>query len=291
MTKRKIVTGIIIFLIIAGLSLMLYPVLSDYLKNQAFQKAISEYTASVAEIDETTYDGIIAAAREYNEKIAKKGSVNPELTDEELAEYNSLLNVSGNGVMCYVSIEKINISLPVYHGTSDAVLQSGIGHLEGTSVPIGGESTHSVLSGHRGLPSAQLFTNIDRLVIGDTFSIRVLNERLTYEVDQILTVLPYEVEALNITEGQDYCTLLTCTPYGVNTHRLLVRGHRIETPEEEPEIIYVPPVIDVVSETSGISPQIIMIAIAAVLVLIILLIILTVCRRKKKERNKGEHYK
>lgn len=291
MTKRKIVTGIIIFLIIAGLSLMLYPVLSDYLKNLAFQKAINEYTASVEKIDETTYDEILAAARAYNEKLAEKGSMNPSLIDEELAEYNSLLNVSGNGVMCYVIIEKINVSLPVYHGTSDAVLQSGIGHLEGTSLPIGGESTHSVLSGHRGLPSAQLFTSIDRLAVGDTFSIRVLSERLTYEVDQILTVLPHELEALNITEGEDYCTLLTCTPYGVNTHRLLVRGHRTETPEEEPQISYVPPVIEAVSANSGISPQIIMIAAAVVVLLIILLIIIAVRRRKKQKPAKGEHYK
>ena len=291
MSKRKIVTGIIIFLIIAGLSLMLYPVLSDYLKNLAFQKAISEYTASVSEIDETTYDEILAAARAYNEKLAEKSSINPDLTDAELAEYNSLLNVSGNGVMCYVNIGKINVSLPVYHGTSDAVLQSGIGHLEGTSLPIGGESTHAVLSGHRGLPSAQLFTNIDRLTAGDTFSVRVLNETLTYEVDQILTVLPHELEALNITEGEDYCTLLTCTPYGVNTHRLLVRGHRIETPEEEPQISYVPPVIEAVSENSGISPQIIMIAAAVVVLLIILLIIIAVRRRKKQKPVKGEHYK
>lgn len=285
MIGKKVLTGIIVFLIIAGLSLILYPVLSDYLKTQAFKRVISDYRTIVAQIDEETYDGIMTAAREYNERLAEKGPMNPELSNRELAEYNSMLEIGSGGVMCYVEIPKINISLPVYHGTGDAVLQSGIGHLEGTSLPIGGESTHSVLSGHRGLPSAQLFTNIDRLAYGDTFRVRVLNETLTYEVDQILTVLPYELDGVNIIKGEDLCTLLTCTPYGVNSHRLLVRGHRIETPAEEIVIKTVPPVIEMVAETAGINPLYIMIAVSVVLLLIMVLIILTASRRKRKKKN------
>lgn len=283
MIKKRLATIMIIVLFIAGLSLMLYPSLSDYLKTLAFQRAINQYRTAVAEIDEDTYDEVLAAAREYNEKLAARGKLKTRLTAEELAEYESLLSVTDTGVIGYVEIKKLGTSLPIYHGTSDAVLQSGIGHLEGSSLPIGGESTHAVLSGHRGLPSAQLFTNIDRLVVGDVFTVRVLKETLTYEVDQILTRLPYQTEALNIVQGEDYCTLLTCTPYGVNTHRLLVRGCRIETPPED--LVEAPAASPLEQLQKNHLP--IIVAIAA-LALVLLVIIVVVLLRRRARRDRGE---
>lgn len=296
MRKRTLMNMIIVILTIAGLSLILYPMLSDYLKTRAFNKAIREYTTAVENIEPEVHDEILQAARKYNEQLAQRSSINIELSDEERVLYESLLNVSGNGVIGYVEISKIKVSLPIYHGTSEAVLQSGIGHLEGSSLPIGGESTHSVISGHRGLSSAVLFTNIDRLTYGDTFNVRVLGETLTYEVDQILTVLPHELQALNIEEGEDLCTLLTCTPYGVNTHRLLVRGHRIATPPEPPAAAAaVSEVIRLVQEYSGMAP-VTLIVIAGALVLltgvfIVLVIgslvgmIRNVCKGRKGGKN------
>ena len=210
---------------------MLYPTVSDYWNSLHQSRAIAGYDAAVSKLDTSRYDEMLEEARAYNEAIrANPSRFMP--TEEETEWYKSLLDVSGTGIMAYVEIPKLGTRLPVYHGTDDAVLQIAVGHIEGSSLPVGGEGTHSVLSGHRGLPSAKLFTNLDEMETGDTFLIHVLGEKLTYEVDQILTVLPHEIEALAIEEGQDYCTLVTCTPYGVNTHRLLVRGHRVETREE-----------------------------------------------------------
>ena len=175
------------------------------------------------------YERMLTDAEEYNKRLVEAERMSLVLSDEQTEEYNSLLNASGTGIMGYVDINKIHVTLPIYHGTDEAVLQVAIGHLAGTSLPVGGESTHSVISGHRGLPSSRLFTDIDRLVVGDTFTLNVLDNVLTYEVDQIRIVLPEEVNELKIVEGEDYCTLLTCTPYGVNSHRLLVRGKRVET--------------------------------------------------------------
>ena len=231
--KKKISMVIVVLIIVAGLGFLLYPTISDYLKTLSYHRAIANFKTTVAQIDEETYEDIMSAAQDYNKKVLARGNVRTKLSARELEEYESQLKIDDSGIMGYVVIPKINVSLPIYHGTSDAVLQSGIGHLEGSSLPIGGEGCHSVLSGHRGLPSAKLFTNIDQLKEGDTFTVRILRETLTYEVDEIKTVLPYEVDKLPIVKGEDYCTLLTCTPYGINTHRLLVRGHRIETPEED----------------------------------------------------------
>ena len=150
------------------------------------------------------------------------------MSEEEYQEYESLLNVSGNGIMGYIEIESINCYLPVYHGVEESVLQIAVGHIEGSSLPVGGPGTHCVLSGHRGLPSAKLFTDLDQLREGDVFVLRVLDETLTYEIDQIHIVLPEEIQDLDLINGMDYCTLVTCTPYGINSHRMLVRGHRIE---------------------------------------------------------------
>ena len=233
MKKKWFSTVIIILMILAGLSLLLYPTVSNYLKTIAYKNAIYGFQRSVEALDTKTYDDILAAAREYNANIASREYIMLPLSDEDQAEYFRQLNVPGTDVMGYVVIPKINAYLPIYHGTSDAVLQNGVGHLEGSSLPIGGEGAHTVLSGHRGLPSAMLFTKLDQLSEGDTFTVRVLREVLTYEVDQITTVRPDEAETLMFEPGEDYCTLVTCTPYSVNTHRLLVRGHRIPTPEEE----------------------------------------------------------
>ena len=225
--KKNILTILIFVVLISGLSLLLYPMMSDYFNSVSRAKDISEYAESVAEIDKEKYKKIWDNAVEYNTRLAKKPA-HWKLSEKETKDYESQLDIAGRGIMSYVEIPKLNCSLPVYHGTSNAVLQIAIGHLEGTSLPVGGKSTHCVMSGHRGLPSAKLFTNLDKLVVGDVFSIRTLDETLCYEVDEISIVLPEETEKLQIVPGEDLCTLMTCTPYGINTHRLLVRGHRVE---------------------------------------------------------------
>ena len=231
--RKKTSTVIASLVIIVGLGLVLYPTLSNILKTIAYHRAIESFEYAVTNLDDETYEEILTAAQAYNEALLAQGGIRTNLTDEELEEYEGQLRIDSSGIMGYVVVPKINVSLPIYHGTEETVLQVGVGHLAGTSLPIGGKGTHSVLSGHTGLPSAKLFTNIDQLAEGDTFTVRVLREVLTYEVDQITVVLPTEVDALQLEEDQDYCTLLTCTPYGVNSHRLLVRGHRIPTPPGE----------------------------------------------------------
>ena len=225
--RRRLTDFMLLLIILAGLGIFLYPSFSDYWNSFHQSRAIASYAEAVADIDNTQYEEILAEAREYNQRLLKHG-FSLELSDEEKEEYNRILRVTENGVMAYIDIPKINCSLPIYHGTDENVLQIAIGHLEGTSLPVGGAGTHAVLSGHRGLPSAKLFTDLDKMREGDTFTIQVLNEYMIYEVDQILTVLPHEVDALRIEPGMDYCTLITCTPYGINTHRLLVRGHRTD---------------------------------------------------------------
>lgn len=211
---------------LAGIGLLLYPTVSDYWNGLHQSRAIAGYDAAVEKLDTARYEELLAEARAYNEALLQ----NPARftpTEEETERYRQLLDVSGTGIMAYAEIPKLDTRLPVYHGTDDAVLQIAVGHIEGSSLPIGGAGTHTVLSGHRGLPSAKLFTDLDQLETGDRFALHVLGDTLWYEVDQILTVLPQEMDALAIDAKEDYCTLVTCTPYGVNTHRLLVRGHRI----------------------------------------------------------------
>jgi sortase A len=227
-----------IFLLIAffvGLALLLYPSVSDYWNSLHQTKAISEYNEAVSEMSSDEYNRVLSEARDYNSKL-KPGNTNLTLTEAQREIYNSMLNISKDGTMGYIEIPSINCTLPIYHGTSASVLEAGVGHIEGSSLPVGGESTHCVLSSHRGLPSAKLFSNLDKLTEGDIFILRTLDEVLTYEVDQILIVLPDDVSALTIESGKDYCTLVTCTPYGVNTHRLLVRGHRVPNTPEAGEI-------------------------------------------------------
>ncbi|MCD7866592.1 MAG: class C sortase [Clostridiales bacterium] len=226
-------TIVLICAFLAGVSLLLYPTLSDRWNSRTQSRAVTTYDAAVAEMDEADYTAYFEAAEAFNEKLAELGSLNA-LTNTSLLddEYWDLLDITGTGMMGYVTIDRINLQLPIYHGTDSGVLQIGVGHLEGSSLPVGGESTHSVISAHRGLPSARLFTDIDQLEVGDTFTITTLDQVFTYRVDLISIVLPTEIEYLYIEDGEDYCTLMTCTPYGVNTHRLLVRGVRTTNADE-----------------------------------------------------------
>lgn len=270
--KKNWTTVALILVFLTGLSLLLYPTVSDYWNSFHQSRAIADYDESVAALDDKQYDDILKAAHNYNDKLINKLN-RYNFSEADQKEYESLLNVSDNGIMSYIEIPKIKASLPVYHGIEDDVLQIAIGHIAGTSLPVGGESTHTVLSGHRGLPSAKLFTNLDKLVEGDIFTIRTLNETLTYEVDQIRIVLPEQVDDLEIEEGKDYCTLVTCTPYGVNTHRLLVRGHRIETPDDSTVLV--------IADAMQIEP-IIVASVIAIPILLILLIWVLIKNRKRK---------
>lgn len=263
--KEKISTVVLILVFLAGLSLLLYPTVSDYWNSMHSTQAIMEYVEQVAALDNNDYDEMLEKAREYNQQLLD----NPnryEMSEEERETYNSLLNFPG-GVMGYLEIPSIKVKLPIYHGTDESVLQVGVGHIEGSSLPVGGESVHSVLSGHRGLPSAKLFTDLDKLSEGDIFTIQILDEALTYEVDQIRIVEPQELDMLAIEEGMDYCTLVTCTPYGINTHRLLVRGHRIENLADN--------TVRITADAVQIDPVIVAPFIAVPLLLILLVVYTT----------------
>lgn len=213
---------------LTGLAVLLYPTISDYWNSRLQGRAISNYERSLSEMSDEDLSAISDKAVAYNEALASMGNMSWRLSSEDLAEYNSLLNINNDGLMGHIEIEKLGVDLPLYHTVDETVLQIGVGHIPGSSLPIGGESTHSVLSGHRGLPTSKLFTELDKMQEGDLFSIYVLDQQLVYEVDQIRVVLPNEVSELKIEEGKDLCTLVTCTPYAINTHRLLVRGHRID---------------------------------------------------------------
>ncbi len=229
--KKHFATILLVLVLLAGLSLLLYPTFSNWWNSFHSSKAISDYSEQVAQLDDAQYAELWDAAVAYNQELRSKGNLFL-IPEEQRQAYNQLLDVSGNGVMGYIEIPSINVSLPIYHGTSESILQVAVGHLEWSSLPTGGEGTHCVISGHRGLPSARLFTDLDDLRVGDQFLIRVLDELMTYEVDQISIVEPDGIDELLIEDGKDLVTLVTCTPYGINSHRLLVRGHRIEnTPE------------------------------------------------------------
>lgn len=272
--KGNLITILLVLILLAGLSLLLYPSVSDYWNSLHQTKAIATYTEEVANLNQDQYDEIWAAAESYNASLTDRNNAY-RLSDDQKEEYERLLDVSGLGIMGYIEIPSIHCSLPIYHGTEESVLQVGVGHLEWSSLPVGGESTHCVLSGHRGLPSARLFTNLDELSEGDTFMLRVLDEVLTYEVDQILIVEPQETGALQIEEGKDYCTLVTCTPYGINTHRLLVRGHRIDNIEEAKTI-------RVTADAIQIEPLLVAPVVATpILLLLIILLLLPKQPRKK----------
>ena len=227
MKKRKLITLILLGVFFVGLSVLLYPSIASFWNQKTQSKAVNDYEKEIQQFTPEDYAALFEAADRYNRELA---ALNFPLNDyTQLEGYRDMINISSNGMFGYLSIDKIQVELPIYHGTSASVLNSACGHLEGTSLPVGGDATHCVISAHRGLPSAKLFTNLDKLEIGDTFRITVLDRVLTYMVDQIKTVTPNHVNYLKIEEGQDYCTLLTCTPYGINTHRLLVRGVRTDT--------------------------------------------------------------
>ena len=280
--KKRWTNWLLVLALLGGVALMVYPTFADYWNSFHQSRAIASYTQTVATIDNDRYDQMWQDAFAYNEELRHRTN-RYYLNEEQLALYNSLLDATGLGIMGYIEIPSIGVSLPVYHTTSEAVLQVAVGHIEGSSLPVGGESTHSALSGHRGLPSATLFSNLDKVVIGDTFALKILDQTLTYQVDQILIVEPYDLSGLEIVEGQDLCTLVTCTPYGINSHRLLVRGHRIETPEEEK-------VIRVVADAVQIEPLLVAPVVAAplLLLLLIMLMISTSGRNTRKSKKRKE---
>ena len=258
--KKHFTTILLVLILLTGVSLLLYPTVSDYWNSFHQSQAIASYVEAVAEIDNTDYEKMWQEAVAYNEKL-KDNSGRWTPTDEELEEYDQILNISDTGIMGYVEIPKINVSLPIYHGTDEAILQIAIGHIPGSSLPVGGKGTHCVISGHRGLPSAKLFTDLDQMEEGDLFMMRVLDETLTYEVDQIRIVQPEDLSDLEIDEDKDLCTLVTCTPYGINSHRLLVRGHRVENLKED--------TIRVTADTQQIDPVMVAPAVAVPLVLLL----------------------
>ena len=274
--KGNFITILLILILLAGLSLLLYPSVSDYWNFFHQTRAIASYAEEVANLDQNQYDDLWSAAERYNASLTERDNAYL-LSDAQKEEYERLLNVSGLGVMGYIDIPGIDCSLPIYHGTEESVLQIAVGHLEWSSLPVGGESTHCVLSGHRGLSSAKLFTNLDKLQTGDVFMLRILDEVLTYEVDQILIVEPQETGALRIEEGKDYCTLVTCTPYGINTHRLLVRGHRIDNIEAAKTV-------RVTADAIQIEPLLVA-PVVAIPILLLLLIILLLPKQPQKKHG------
>ena len=274
--QGNFINALLVLILLVGLSLLLYPSVSDYWNSFHQTRAIASYAEQVANLDNDTYDQLWEDARAYNRSLLLRDNAFL-LSEEQKADYVRLLDVSGLGIMGYIEIPAIDVSLPIYHGTEESVLQIAVGHLDWTSLPVGGMSTHCVLSGHRGLPSAKLFTNLDKLAEGDVFMLRVLDEVLTYEVDQVLIVEPHETDALHIVEGEDYCTLVTCTPYGINTHRLLVRGHRIENIEEAK-------VVRVTADAIQIEPLLVA-PIVAIPMLLVLLILLMLPRQPKKKHE------
>ena len=271
----RLMTLLIVVVFVAGLSFLLYPTVSN-LWNQAHQsRAIATYTEQVEKLDDSSNKEMLKAARKYNKELLKKAD-HWKLSKKDKKKYESLLDVSGTGIMGYIEIPKIDCSLPVYHGTDEGALQIAIGHLEGSSLPVGGKSSHCVLSGHRGLPSARLFTDLDQMEEGDTFILNILGHKLAYEVDQIKVVLPEKMSDLEIQEGKDLCTLVTCTPYGINTHRLLVRGHRVK---------YVETKVQEQKEVSKPKTDTRPVIAGAVAGAVVLFIIIFAVRRRRKHRN------
>ena len=290
--KRNGSTLILFGVFLIGLLIFLYPSIADYWNSFHQTRAIMSYSETVSKMSSEDYEKEISEALNYNAELAKQG-INWNMSDSDIEVYNDVLNFTGNGNMGYIKIDKIKVMLPIYHGMSESVLQTSIGHIEGTSFPVGAYSydyekgrvtdpsdgSHCVLSGHRGLPSAKLFSDLDKLVEGDTFNLNILGETYTYQVDQIRVVLPTDLSEIQIVEGKDYCTLVTCTPYGINTHRLLVRGHRVDNPQGDVAVVADAMIIDSVY----VAPFI-----AAPIILILILIVLFGNRKPKKgDRNES----
>lgn len=273
----SISTIILVVMLFAGMGVLLYPSVSDWWNSMHATKAIASYVTSVEDLSSEEREDAIKAAQAYNTKLSN--GVDFELTDEEYAEYEKLLNIDGTGIMGYLQISAIGVNLPIYHSVEESVLQIAVGHIPGTSLPVGGERSHTVLSGHRGLPSAKLFSDLDRIVEGDIFTVNVLDQTITYMVDQIRIVLPEEVDELAIKPGRDYCTLVTCTPYGVNTHRMLVRGKRIENIAGE---------VVVVAEAVRIPNYVVIPAVGIPLLFITLTFMLVVSSTRSSRMTKKE---
>ena len=272
--KKHLSTIILVLILVIGLSLLLYPSIADWWNSMYQSRAITEYDAAMAQVSDEDYTHMFDAAMEYNEKIRQLKY--PLAYPDEVEGYFQLLDITGTGIIGYISVPKIDVQLPIYHGTSEGVLQIAVGHVEGSSLPTGGPSTHSVLSAHRGLPSARLFTDLDEMEIGDTFMLSVIDRTLTYEVDQILIVEPHNVDPLYVTEGEDYCTLVTCTPYGINSHRMLVRGRRVENAAEAK-------VIRVTADASVIEPILVAPFVAAPILLVLFMGLMIPKPRKRRE--------
>ena len=287
MRGRKIMLVLTLGFLV-GISLLLYPAFSDFWNSKTQTHAIVNYESVLEYLEPEDYSAIFQQAYDYNRQLSESDFC-PILDPDHFPGYWENLNVTDFGMIGYLKIDRIGVELPVYHGTAPEVLSYGVGHLQGSSLPVGGESTHSVMSAHRGLPSAKLFTDLDRVEMGDTFQIIVLDQILTYQVDQIKIVLPNEIEDLQIIEGEDYCTLFTCTPYGINTHRLLVRGIRVETIAEKP-VIYVS------NEAFRIEPILVMPLVAAPMLLLFLIHLMVKYReppkpvQKKKKEKGGTEY-
>ena len=277
--KKHSGTILLVLIFFVGLAVMLYPTISDYINQRNQTRVVNSYAQQVDGLSDADYTAYFDAADVFNQEIA----ADPDALyhADHFSTYSTTLDVTGTGIMGYITIPRIGVELPIYHGTSDAVLQVAAGHLEGTSLPVGGESTHAVISAHRGLPSAKLFTNLDQLEVDDTFTITVLDRVLTYEVDQISIVLPTETDNLKVVDGKDYVTLMTCTPYGINSHRLLVRGRRIETPDKLKHI-------RVTADAIKIEP-IITAPIMALPLLLVLLLWLLFSNRKRKSTRGEKH--
>ena len=272
--KRDYSNILLVLIFFIGLSVLLYPTISDYWNSKVQSRAIVDYEAMLQSMTPEDYSDVFAAADSYNQQMRQVSF--PLMYYDQVPGYDDILNVTGNGIIGYVTIDKIRVGLPIYHGTSEAVMNVAAGHVQGSSLPVGGESTHAVLSAHRGLPSARLFTDLDKLEVGDVFTITVLDRLLTYQIDQILIVKPNEVEELYVKEGEDHCTLVTCTPYGINTHRMLVRGTRVDTPEQKKNIY-------VTTDAYRID-SLILTPIVAAPMLLVLLVVLLVRHPKKKEK-------
>ncbi|SEP75633.1 MULTISPECIES: class C sortase [Butyrivibrio] len=274
--KKNLSTVFFAAVLIVGLCIFLYPSVSNYLNGLKQSKAIADYNTALDSMTPEDYSSFWQAAILYNEKLAN-GVMDFNLTDEEMEEYNTILDPTGTGIIGYLEIENIGVNLPIYHGVEESVLSVGIGHLPGTSFPTGTASTHTVLSGHRGLPSAELLTNLDQMIEGDTFLLHIMDQVFAYEVDSINIVLPNETESLYIYDGEDYVTLVTCTPYGVNTHRLLVRGKRVDYNQEERLII--------TADATMYSTLTVAIFIAVPILLVIFIVFMI---RTSKHFNKGK---
>ncbi len=270
--KQKLLTIFLTCIFLIGVSLLLYPVVSDLWNAKHQSRIIASYQTEVETMDHSRYQELWGAAEAYNQALQQRGSLAmPD--DTQRADYDALLNVGGTGIMGYIEIPSINVKLPIFHGTDQAVLQVAVGHLEWSSLPVGGAGTHSVLSGHRGLPSATLLTHLDQMAEGDLFHIHVLDQVLTYQVDQISIVEPENVQALQPEEGKDLVTLVTCTPYGINSHRLLVRGQRMDAAQETKT--------HVIADAVMVNSNLVAAAVAAPLVLVLAALVIIPKYKKK----------